>query len=767
LYSQDYESATDPSSWTSAYNAGGLSLQTDGGSGYSKYIQFYGDNLSGGRTAYTTFYTSDFYSDYTSYTVEFDAAVRQSQTASHYTELVVASDGYSLAGNDYFTNKNTTKKNYLFLLRSGGTANGTDYYINGGATSHTIANNTWFHVRLDVNVSTKTIAYTLTGAVSTTGSYTITDESSIKAKALIATVGKGYYGTVRIDNIVITAGHLENITYNLNVGSSASTTISSSTSTSDVTNISSISVDQTNAAGDGAGAGDNRTTKLPIKTGANGETYDTPTSYVLFKYSVAEGKQFIPTGITIRVANVGGSSANNIKYKATLSDASNSISGTYVGTCEDGTVEFFKMTNGTETAFTGDVTLKLWAWTIEDGSGKGSAFRMGTPLEIKGVVETLPEIVNAIADCKAFDTSAAFATAIDAESFTSAAKVYAFNTTYHITNGALTDGKRDITGVIRNAAVADATDWDGASILNGEKYTGAPDEYYLDKNTGSIDASQTIYNLPAGVYVLKAATRAKVGTSGTIYAWDGTNNHTTAINANGNTGGSLDNGWDWTELEFTLTSSANVKVGFWANVDGYWASCDDWHLYKVESVSKTISAAGWATYCSPYALDFSSSIANLTKAYLITGHIGATLTLSPISTTIPANTGILLEGEGEVLIPVTGSSSTDVSANILKGVTTATLKDAESIYVLMNEAAGVGFYKNNNDFNVGANTAYIDAADLAGARSFYLFEDDATAIEAVKAQNVENGQFFNLAGQRVAQPTKGLYIVNGKKVIIK
>ena len=50
---------------------------------------------------------------------------------------------------------------------------------------------------------------------------------------------------------------------------------------------------------------------------------------------------------------------------------------------------------------------------------------------------------------------------------------------------------------------------------------------------------------------------------------------------------------------------------------------------------------------------------------------------------------------------------------------------------------------------------------------FDLDENDVTAIEAVKTKNVENGQFFNLAGQRVAQPTKGLYIVNGKKVIIK
>lgn len=218
---------------------------------------------------------------------------------------------------------------------------------------------------------------------------------------------------------------------------------------------------------------------------------------------------------------------------------------------------------------------------------------------------------------------------------------------------------------------------------------------------------------------------------------------------------------------YTVTADGDVEIAFKKPNSSTMHYFYGLYVWSSRFVSKTITAAGWATYFSDKALDFSSSITNLTKAYIITGHSGATLTLSPIITTIPANTGILLEGEGEVLIPVTGSSSTDVSANILKGVTSATVETAGSIYVLMNETAGVGFYKNNNDFTVGANTAYIDATDLAGARSFYLFEDDATAIEAVKAQNVENGQFFNLAGQRVAQPTKGLYIVNGKKVIIK
>ncbi len=187
----------------------------------------------------------------------------------------------------------------------------------------------------------------------------------------------------------------------------------------------------------------------------------------------------------------------------------------------------------------------------------------------------------------------------------------------------------------------------------------------------------------------------------------------------------------------------------------------------VSSVPKTMTDAGWATYCSPYALDFSSSIDNLTKAYIITGASGSTLTLSPITGKVAANTGILLEGTaGTINIPTAASGTDYSSTNKLVGVTAATAKDAESIYVLMSETAGVGFYSNNNAFTVGANTAYLPS-DFAGAREFYLFEGETTGINEELRMKNEESVFFDLQGRRVAQPTKGLYIVNGKKVVIK
>ena len=224
------------------------------------------------------------------------------------------------------------------------------------------------------------------------------------------------------------------------------------------------------------------------------------------------------------------------------------------------------------------------------------------------------------------------------------------------------------------------------------------------------------------------------------------------------------------DCSYTLSkSNNNVKEGN--------------HVYMVKkvqtfvpagtTVSKTIDATcGWATYCSPYALDFSSAIANLTGAYIVTGGSDGVLTMSSVTGTVPANTGLLLEGSGTVEIPVVASSSTDVSANKLVGVTAETSDVAAGIYVLLygaDDTSGpIGFYKTTTAFTVGANTAYLpDGFDGATARSFFGFGDQLTGISTVKATVAEGSEIYNLQGQRVAQPTKGLYIVNGKKVIIK
>jgi len=198
---------------------------------------------------------------------------------------------------------------------------------------------------------------------------------------------------------------------------------------------------------------------------------------------------------------------------------------------------------------------------------------------------------------------------------------------------------------------------------------------------------------------------------------------------------------------YTSKSSGNVALG---NIK----------LYACESVA--ISDAGWATYCSSKALDF-TDVTGLT-AYTASKD-GDVVKFNKVTGKVPANEGLLVKG-ATTNIPVCASAS--AIENLLVGVTVNTNKDANTIFVLKNGANGIGFYKNTNAFTVRANSAYLDATDVAGARTFIALDDEETTnIDLTSVFSKGEAVVYDLQGRRVAQPTKGLYIVNGKKVVIK
>lgn len=189
---------------------------------------------------------------------------------------------------------------------------------------------------------------------------------------------------------------------------------------------------------------------------------------------------------------------------------------------------------------------------------------------------------------------------------------------------------------------------------------------------------------------------------------------------------------------------------------------------KEESIS--VSGAGYRTYCSENALDF-SAVEGLT-AYK------ATITDNKVSfievEQVPAGQGVLLKGAADTYeVPVIASAA-ELEDNKFIGVTEETTIDtdpANGIFVLMNPEGGqgVGFYKTTGStFTLGAHTAYLPALG-ANARSFigFDFDNTTTAIEGVATVENRDGEVYNLQGQRVVKAQKGLYIVNGKKMVIK
>lgn len=181
-----------------------------------------------------------------------------------------------------------------------------------------------------------------------------------------------------------------------------------------------------------------------------------------------------------------------------------------------------------------------------------------------------------------------------------------------------------------------------------------------------------------------------------------------------------------------------------------------------------ITSAGMSTYYTDCALDFTDN-ENI-YAYTVTDGTNK-VTYNKVDV-VPANTAVVLrsvnEGAASELIPVSESTATANSA--LEG----TLEDkyVTTGYVLNNGSNGVGFYKANPEANDGKGTkiaahrAYLPAT--SGAKDFIGidFESVATAISAIETET-ETNNVYDLQGRKVMNPAKGLYIVNGKKVVIK
>ncbi len=175
---------------------------------------------------------------------------------------------------------------------------------------------------------------------------------------------------------------------------------------------------------------------------------------------------------------------------------------------------------------------------------------------------------------------------------------------------------------------------------------------------------------------------------------------------------------------------------------------------------------GYKTFCYPKALDF-TSVSGLT-AYIATVDDGTAL-FTPVTGTIPARTGMLLTGEVNTPyeVPCVATSNTDVSTNVMVGVTEAT-NVAAGIYVLMNVDDNVCFYQTSTTFTVGANTAYIPS-EVSESKALNISIVDVAAGmngECLDSQNVDNDIIYNVAGQIVGKDYKGV-VVKGRKLYLQ
>lgn len=234
----------------------------------------------------------------------------------------------------------------------------------------------------------------------------------------------------------------------------------------------------------------------------------------------------------------------------------------------------------------------------------------------------------------------------------------------------------------------------------------------------------------------------------------------TAFRAEQGHGEYLSGNWTGSEQSVKLTLNSNSTQTIKTIIVTYETS--------TEAVS--ITAAGLATFSSTKPLDFTG--ADAVEAYTATVSTTGQITYSRIYK-VPANTGLVVRstqgGAVSINVPELTGDADVIAANDLVAVSqtieqlASTNEDGTTNYILNIVKDKLGFYKANNK-KVAAGKAYLKAG-VDESRSF-IGVDDMTGIESIAAI-VSDGQYYDLQGRRVAQPQKGLYIVNGKKVIIK
>ena len=198
----------------------------------------------------------------------------------------------------------------------------------------------------------------------------------------------------------------------------------------------------------------------------------------------------------------------------------------------------------------------------------------------------------------------------------------------------------------------------------------------------------------------------------------------------------------------------------------YYDTAVDMHASV--SPSKT-----YTTYVTTTALDFTGLDI---EAYVATAATTTTVTMEKV-TTVPSKTPLVLKKvSGSTFdIPVIAQVAAPAT-NLLKAGDGKTDVGGDGVYdYLLSNGL---FYHISPAGAIAKGKAYLHL-DAAPAESpapelSVVFEDGDTEDIATGIQTIDNGQltkdnaeFYNLNGQRITQPTKGLYIVNGKKVVIK
>lgn len=189
-------------------------------------------------------------------------------------------------------------------------------------------------------------------------------------------------------------------------------------------------------------------------------------------------------------------------------------------------------------------------------------------------------------------------------------------------------------------------------------------------------------------------------------------------------------------------------------------------VYNPKTQAITISAAEYATFASAYNTVVPD---NDVKVYTVKSNNNS-ITINKIETgtIIPTGTGLLLNGNaGNYDFEVTTTEGATLADNDLKAATEDVTATGVQYALAVLSSGKVGFAKVQAGETIPAGKAYLEVSEENAKNSFFAIGEETTSIKDVNTENNTDNNFYTLQGVKIAKPVKGLYINNGKKVIVK
>ena len=269
-----------------------------------------------------------------------------------------------------------------------------------------------------------------------------------------------------------------------------------------------------------------------------------------------------------------------------------------------------------------------------------------------------------------------------------------------------------------------------------------------------------ITKLPAGTYKLTTAVFGNKGTTFNFYA--GEKNIFTI-----STEGKLK---EEPSSSFTLTEPTDIILKQAGNA-GSSPKVLDYIIIKQEAVTVSVSAAGYATYATKYNVEVPND-ENVKVMTVKVNDDNSTITLYDVAAgkVIPANTGILVKAaKGDYNFAVTSKEGTPLENNNLVAATTDKPSNGAKYFALTQLSEGkVGFALVEKDVVIPAGKAYlmVEKGTAGEVAKFFGLDGEATGINSVKTAKAD-GAYYTLEGVKTTKPVKGIYIHNGKKIVVK